>query len=266
MNRLQVELRRLYRPSHTKGDDVNSEEIGLVSPDGSVRALVLELARPADWHALSALWQGVQTDLELPAPAIAVSGIDGYQLWFSLLEPVPHGEAQNFLECLRLQYLGHIASERIHMWPSIGTSTSGHTRHAKIVPAFEEETSRWSAFIAPDLAAVFSDEPWLDVCPSPDAQADVLWRLKSIKADDFQMALGRLSAAAKTLTSHPASPTTESGRSTNTSQITCAVTSENSLDPKRFLLNVMGDPSIQLHLRIEAAQALLPYFETRQKD
>ncbi|MBC7681305.1 MAG: hypothetical protein H7172_03135 [Ferruginibacter sp.] len=266
MNRLQAELHRLYRSSNANGDDAGSEDFGFVSPNGGVRAMVLELARPADWHALSALWQGVQADLQFPAPAIAVSGVDGYQLWFSLSEPVPAVEAQNLLECLRLRYLGNIALGRIAMWPSVGASTSGNIQHAKAVPALKEETGRWSAFIAPDLAAVFSDEPGLDVCPSPDAQADVLSRLKSIKAIDFQMVLGQLSAAAKIALAHPASPTTETGSSTSTPQNLGGATAGNSTNPKRFLLNVMGDPSIQMHLRIEAAQALLPYFEIRRTD
>ena len=37
----------------------------------------------------------------------------------------------------------------------------------------------------------------------------------------------------------------------------------NSLDPKGFLLGVMSDKTVELHLRIEAAKALLPYFESR---
>jgi hypothetical protein len=32
-------------------------------------------------------------------------------------------------------------------------------------------------------------------------------------------------------------------------------------DPKRFLLDVMNDDTLALGLRIEAAKALLPYFE-----
>ena len=198
MNRLQAELRRLYLASNTKGDDANLEESGLISPGGGVRAMVLELARPADWNALSALWQGVQADLELPAPAIAVSGIDGFQLWFSLLEPVPAAQARSFLESLRLRYLDHIAPKRIDIKPSLGVLTQGPIQHAKLVPALREDTGQWSAYIAPDLAAVFSDEPWLDVCPSPDAQAEVLSRLKSIKPADFQVVLDRLNTAAKT--------------------------------------------------------------------
>lgn len=267
MNRLQAELHRLYRFGKSTDSDENSEEPGLISPDSGVRAMVLELARPADWNALSALWQGVQADLELPAPAIAVSGIDGYQLWFSLSEAVPAVEASRFLEALRLRYLNHIAPRRIGMWPSMDASPSGPIQHAKMVPAQrDEETSRWSAFIAPDLAAVFSDEPWLDVCPSHEAQADILSHLKSIKAADFQMALAQPSTAAQTATSRSAPGISERESGTRSTQNFGAHPTGNSLDPKRFLLDVMGDPAVELHLRIEAAQALLPYFEIRRSN
>lgn len=37
----------------------------------------------------------------------------------------------------------------------------------------------------------------------------------------------------------------------------------DSLDPKGFLPGVMNDKTVELHLRIEAAKALLPYFEGR---
>ena len=265
MNRLQVELRRLYLISNSALDGINFKESGLISPEGAVRAMVLELARPADWHVLSTLWQGVQTDLKLPAPAIAVSGIDGYQLWFSLSEPVPAAEATRFLALLCLRYLSNIAPGRIAMRPSVDASVSGRAQHAKMVPTLWKETGRWSAYIASDLASVFSDEPWLDVCPSPEAQADVLSRLVSIKAVDFQMVLGRLNTAAKAVTSFVTLAPTKEGSSKSDLQSTGVTHSGNSLNPKRFLLDVMGDPTIELHLRIQAAQALMPYFENEPR-
>ena len=261
MNRLQAELRRLYLVSNPSDEGTSSEDSGLISPDGVVRAMVLELARPADWNALSVVWQGVQADLALPAPAIAVSGADGFQLWFSLSEPVSAAEARRFLESLRLHYLANIAPGRIDMRPSVDVSSSGHAQHAKMVPALWTETGRWSAFIAPDLAAVFADEPWLDICPSADAQADVLSRLGSIKAADFQTVLSRLSAAAKTNTSHAPLAANEIGGCKDDVEPTPVTPPGNSPNPKRFLLEVMGDKAIELHLRIQAAQALLPYFE-----
>ena len=60
--------------------------------------MVLELTGPADWDVLSAVWRGVQADLELPAPAIAVSGTDGLQLWFSLEAPVPAAQLSRCAE------------------------------------------------------------------------------------------------------------------------------------------------------------------------
>lgn len=207
MNRLQAELKRLYAP-----DDAQ----------GQVRAMVLSLSRPADWEALSTLWRGVQADLALPAPAIAVSGIDGYQIWFSLAEPLPTDQAMAFLEALRLRYLRSIAAERI-----------GLMVDAPVVPALQTPTGNWSAFVAPDLAPVFADTPWLDIPPSPDGQADLLSRLASIKRADFQQALERLSPVDAKV--QPRSP-------------------------KSFLLDVMNDDTIELGLRIQAAKALLPYF------
>lgn len=206
MNRLQAELKRLY---------------ALDDAPGQVRAMVLSLSRPADWEALSAMWRGVQADLALPAPAIAVSGIDGYQIWFSLLEPLPAAQAMAFLDALRLRYLRGIAAERV-----------GLMVDAPVVPALQAPTGNWSAFVATDLAPVFADTPWLDIPPSPDGQADLLSRLASIKRADFQQALERLSPADAKV--HPRSP-------------------------KNFLLEVMNDDTIELDLRIQAAQALLPY-------
>jgi hypothetical protein len=245
MNRLQSELRRLYHVASPEDGVAHAEDVCLISRTAHVRAMVLELARPADWSVLSALWQGVQADLELPAPAIAVSGTDGYQLWFSLAEPLPVVDARRFLESLRLRYLGSIAPARVAMWPAVEASTPGPGQHAQLVPAHIKDTGLWSAFIAPDLAPVFADEPGLDICPSADAQADILSRLVSTKAADVQLLLGRLGAAAKTMAP--------------TMALASAGTNQ---DPKRFLLDVMGDTRVDMQLRIQAAAALLPYFET----
>ncbi len=122
MNRLQAEFQRLYLPHSPDGPAIDCGESGLIGADGRVRAMVLGLARPADWKTLSALWRGVQADLKLPAPAIAVNGIDGYQLWFSLSEPVPVAHAQAFLDGLRQRYLGNIALDRLAMLPGVDVS------------------------------------------------------------------------------------------------------------------------------------------------
>lgn len=225
MNRLQTELQRLYRFDEAKaGGGVAFDE---------VVALVLQLRNPAAWEALSAVWRGVQTDLELPAPAIAVSGVDGYQIWFSLAHPCPAAQAKAFLEALRVRYLPGIAAERVSLMTA-----------APQVPALQAHTGNWSAFVAPDLAPVFADTPWLDIPPSPDGQADLLARLASIKPADFQRALARLTPA----------PALETNATND--EATLRVDSQS---PHGFLLDVMRDHTVDLGLRIEAAKALLPY-------
>ena len=248
MNKLQSELRRLYLPQAAAGEGAaDPEEPSLIDGDGRVRAMVLELARPADWAALSKVWQGVQADLELPAPAIAVSGTDGYQLWFSLTEPVPASQAMVFLESLRVRYLSDIKAQRVGLMPALDASSPLQVLHARAVPALQANGSHWSAFVAPDLAPVFADEPWLDTPPSPEGQSELLSRLKSIPPADFQRALERLRPAMVPGASLPASGPAE--------RISAG------LDPKRFLLDVMNDETVALGLRIEAAKALLPYVD-----
>jgi hypothetical protein len=209
MNRLEAELQRLYAADES----------------GRQRALVLELARPGNWDVLGRVWQGVQADLELPAPGIAVTGSDGYQLWFSLAQPLPAAQGQAFLEGLRRRYLRGIAPERMATRPSA-------------VPPCEVQPDRWAAFVTSDLAALFADEPWLDLPPGSDAQADLLSRLQSIKPEAWERAVERLQSAA-----HQAPMSTASISETQ--------------DPKRFLLEVMNDGAVDLRLRIEAAKALL---------
>ena len=218
MNPLQTEIQRLY-----------------AAPEGQVRALVLELARPAD--------------LALPAPAIAVTGVDGYQLWLSLVEPVPVAEAAVFLEALRQHYLGAVAPKRISLLPSLADTAV----QPSPVPSQQSANGYWSAFVAPDLAPIFADEPWLDQAPSPDAQAHVLARLQSIKPTALAAALARLQPAAMTVPpSEPPSPLQ------TYSPAYASDANGHALTPKAFLLAVMHDPAVALGLRIEAAKALLP--------
>ncbi len=254
MNRLQAEFHRLYLPPSPDGGAIDSGESGRIDAEGRVRAMVLGLARPADWPALSALWRGVQVDLELPAPAIAVNGIDGYQLWFSLSEPVPVAQAFAFLDALRQRYLGNVAPARLSMLPAVDASASRHAPWPPRMPACQAETGHWSAFVAPDLAAVFADEPWLDVPPNPDGQADLLSRIAIAQTAAFRQALDQIRPAAV-----PAAPDAP-GSKIDPPNPEWASASQG-LTPKQFLLAVMHDPTVELHLRIEAAKALLPCFE-----
>ncbi|HEY0826335.1 MAG TPA: hypothetical protein VGD76_21285, partial [Ramlibacter sp.] len=214
MSRLQAEQQRLF-------------------PEGTGRAMVLELAGPGAWEALARVWQGVQADLQLPPPAIAVSGTDGYQLWFSFAQPVPAAQATTFLEGLRRRYLGEIEPARIR------TSPSADGTHPVRLPPLQVEEGHWSAFVTEDLAAVFGSEPWLDLPPTPDAQAELLSRVHSAQPADLARALERLAPAAAP---SPAPPAAATGRA-------------SEQDPRSFLLGVMNDGTVELGLRIEAANA-----------
>ena len=229
MNRLQSELHRLYLlPSGGS----------LIDGSGEVRAMVVELARPADWDVLGPMWRGVQADLQLPAPAIAVSGTDGLQLWFSLQEPVSAPRAAEFLARLRSSYLAGVATGRMRLLPS----ATGGSHGAALVPAQHEPTGNWSAFVAPDLAPVFANTPWLDIQPGVEGQADLLARLQSIKPAAFDAAMQRLQPGVPQASPPEASP---------------PEAPSPDVDPRRFLQQVLNDDTVALALRIEAARALL---------
>ena len=164
---------------------LRSERERLFGPgeEGQVRALVLALARPADWEVLGRVWKGVQDELGWPAPGIAVSGTDACQLWFSLADPLPPAQAHALLERLRLRYLAEVPAHRVELIPS----ADGERQVPRIPAALGEEA--WSAYVAPDLAPVFAETPWLDVPPRAEGQAELLSRLRSISAAECAVLL-----------------------------------------------------------------------------
>ncbi|OGB72222.1 MAG: hypothetical protein A2486_00705 [Burkholderiales bacterium RIFOXYC12_FULL_65_23] len=294
MNRLDTELHRLYLPQPTapqQAEPAQDASPALIGADGQVRALVLELASAAGWEAVAALWQGLQNELELPAPAIAISGA-GYQVWISLAQPVSVAQARGFLESLCRRFLAGIAPRHVRLLPSLQSDAadapeapdipgaSVPARHARLIPAQLDESGHWSAFISPHLAAMFADEPWLDMKPSPDAQADLLLRLKSLSPADWRRAQLQLEPAEAASTFAAASsplpaalpdpaaatgnrpdvensPDAQASATTGHQEPRAASVAEQ--DPRRFLLAVMNDPTVEMGMRIEAAKALLPY-------
>ena len=260
MSRLSLEWQRLYAvaaaPAATAAMETSPP---LADAQGQVRAAVLELARPADWAALSAVWQGVQADLGLPAPGIAVNGHSGYQLWFSLQQPVPAAQAQAFVQALCTRYLGDALPGRLSLWPAPDTAAPNGVRHAAPVPAAQGDSGLWSAFVAPDLAPVFADEPWLDSPPNEQGQSELLSRLASAAPDVFARALQRLLPAP--VAAPPAARLAPAPAAPAPGPITPAPgpAAQPSRDPRRFLLEVMNDERVELALRIEAAKALLQH-------
>jgi hypothetical protein len=237
MNRLKTEFHRLYGCNTQPAPEAAHE---LFTPEGLTRCLVLELGNPPDWPALSAVWRGVQIDLGLPAPAIAVNGSTGFQLWFSLQTPLRANEARTFLDDLCARYLHGISERRLTTWPLL---EHGSWVHAPPVPSNGGTEDRWSAFVAPDLAAVFADTPFLDIPPGDDGQADVLAPLKSSPTEMHCRAKAQTQAQAG---APVLSESTERA-------------AHPSVSPHAFLLGVMNDETADMRLRVEAATALLPY-------
>jgi len=253
MTRLQQALQRLYL-SPDPPDPPDPADAGaagpasLISADGLVRAMVLSLGGPADWQALATVWQGVQVDLALPAPAIAVSGHDAFQLWFSLATAVPANVAAAFLAALQQRYLADVKPQRIRLAPT----ADGHWPLGA-VPAQQLDAEHWSAFVSADLAPMFADTPWLDTPPNPDGQAGVLAALQPITPDAFEQALRHCGITADSAVLPDIVPIDPPSAA-----VTGAPAGVQH-DPRRFLLDVMNDARVPLALRIEAAKALLPH-------
>lgn len=223
--RLQAQLHRLYGFPAEAADPT--------------RVLVLSLGRPADWQRVGLIWQAVQTELHLPAPAIAVDGVDAFQLWFSLAQARPAAEAQAFLQALCARWLSDLARQRLTFWPDAAGRVPD-------VPALRPAAEVWSAFVAADLAPVFAETPWLDIPPNLDGQADLLSKLSPITPAQWQHARALLA---------PPEPAARPAAVAAPSELVGPA--ETFTDPRQFLLAVMNDRRVDLALRVEAARALL---------
>lgn len=227
MDKLSGELQRLHFLPEQRVDARQS-------------ALGIAFRRAADWESVAQLWHAVQDELGLPAPAVSIDG-QGYRLWFSLAEPVDDQQARHFLDGLQCRYLVDLPASRLEFGIA-----------GDLPPCPLAEPDRWAAFIDPGMGSMFVSEPWLDMAPNRNQQADLLAAFSSIRTSDLARALALLHPplpSASTDSSHPepvASPLTLQGPFT---------------DPKQFLLAVMNDPNASAQQRIEAAKALLPYFE-----
>lgn len=251
--RLRHQISRLY----LVGD---SGVESLIVEGGLVRALVMEVKSPADWRVLSVVWSGVQTEFEWPAPAISVSGIDGIQIWFSFSEPMYGSQAITLLNELRRKFLNSVSPLKLRMFPCEEDALNSTYRHAMLVPALQENSGNWSAFVSQDLAAIFADEPWLDLPPNFDQQADILSKLQSVKPEQLNTALALLNADSGFERQSRHEELVDAKTSfVDKSSTPSTLTAELAQSPKEFLLWVMNDPKNALKDRIEAAKALLQH-------
>lgn len=222
MDKLDAELRRLHlSPAEP--------------PASGGQALCLGFRRAADWESVAALWHAAQAELDLPAPAMSIDG-EGYRLWFSLAERVADETARRFIDGLIRRYLAELPDARLHI------DFAASPPPAELIP-----DERWAAFIDPGLGSMFAAEPWLDMAPNRNQQADLLAALRSIRPAELSYALDRMLAQ----TSPAAAP----------AALETLSLSGPFTHPRDFLLAVMNDPQAGSLARIEAAKALLPYFE-----
>ncbi len=257
MSRLQTEFRRLFLATDQSGTGEAIEASDRGDAQGRVRALVIELTRPADWQPLADVWMGVQTELGLPAPAIAVNGADGMQLWFSVAVALDTAQARAFLNGLRLRYLPAVKPDRLGLMTGADSALAACVMALSGSPGAPLEASGcWPAFVAPDLAPIFAETPWLDLPPGDEGQSRVLSGLHSIKPALFDAALAQLQAWA----AEPAMGPTAPGAMARDRGAPAA----GHPEAQRFLLSVMNDEAAPMALRIEAAKALLPFGDPGQ--
>ena len=224
MDKLDAELRRLHLSPAEQ-------------PQTGCQALCLAFRRAADWESVAALWHATQEELDLPASAISIDG-EGFRLWFALAEGVAAETAERFVESLRRRYLAELPDTRLQV------DRTASPPPAELVPG-----ERWAAFIDPGLGSMFVTDPWLDMPPNRNQQAELLTTLRGIRPAEVAQALERLSAPAEpaaTLVPIPTDTLSLAGPFAH---------------PRDFLLAVMNDPQAGSQVRVEAAKALLPYFE-----
>lgn len=230
----------------------SSVTLNLISAEGRVRLMLIIFEKTADWGRVTSLLEALQDELELPMPALSVSGRNGFRLWFSLAEAVPVAQARLFLDGVHHKYLADMPLARLQLRPDTAALAGEAPAFVKLTPALHLMTGRWSAFIDPSLGSMFADEPGLAMAPNMDRQAQILAGLESIKPADFQRAVERLQDLAATdAVSQAAQGNGESARSG------LKLGSDFS-DPRSFLLAVMNDPAASTLERIRAAEALLP--------
>ena len=188
MQKYISELSRLYLPADTSPPDVLAQQtISLVTDDGKTRAMVIDFPAMADadeaahWTLLCKVANALQAELGFPAPAVSVSGTDGYSLWLSLETPAPTAQVQEFLELLRLAY-----------FPNIKLRPDAASAAVALPPCMDPGTGKWTAFIHPGLGASFANDPGLEMAPPFSGQSALLDGLQSISQAQFQHAMAVL--------------------------------------------------------------------------
>lgn len=161
--------------------------VKLVNDAGLVRALVMEFGGKGSgeqhWGDLCTIANALQHELDLPAPAVSISGT-AFQLWLSLATPVPLVQSRQFVQLLRSTFLP--ASTDV-----IAVPPPAYVELAQLPPCLQP-LGKWAAFIHPGMGAAFADEPGLDMPPTPAAQLGFLDGVRNITPAQFAQALAKL--------------------------------------------------------------------------
>ncbi|MEO7497085.1 MAG: hypothetical protein ABIT83_04265 [Massilia sp.] len=194
MHKLISELTRLYLPAgaltpeamerQLRGQDV--APTGLVDSRGMTRAIVIAFPKiperedEAHWSLLCEVANALQADLGFPAPAVSISGSDGFRLWLSLAAPIPVALANQLLALLNKTY-----------FPAMPLQADAGAPVA-LPPCLDPRTEKWAAFINPGLGASFAADAGLEMPPPLAGQIALLDSLHSIGEAQLQKALNIL--------------------------------------------------------------------------
>lgn len=246
------QFKRLYLAEGTVPPDMleqrllghASAPLSLATPAGLIRAIVIDFRKQPDggdaahWSSLCALANTLQSDFGLPAPAVSISGDEGFQLWLSLEKPTSLGQAQAFVDLLRDTCMP-------------GKPLRPLTAPVEVPPSLHPRTGKWAAFIHPGLGASFADESGLEMPPPLAGQLALLEGLHSVSAEQFAHALDILRSRA--VASAPAL----APRTPATPPATPPAGSTNAAPPAGLLL---ADATIEDIVRHLHAQHIEPTF------
>lgn len=189
MEKLIAQLTRLYLMAglatpeelaqHFQG--IHALSIPLASGDDLTRAIVIDFPRARGgapdqhWLNLCAVANRLQEAYGFPPPAVSITGANSFQLWLSLDEPVPLGDARRFLSMLREAHFPEL---------DLQASTT-----VALPPGLNAASGKWAAFIHPGMGASFAEEAGLEMAPPVSAQVAFLEGLESIGKTEFFDAL-----------------------------------------------------------------------------
>ena len=188
MQTLTAELTRLYLAP-------DGEAGKLVNAAGMARAAVIPFPKAAEphWQRLCEVANALQADLGWPAPAVSISGSDGFGLWLSFQTALPAAQLHDLLVLLQKKY-----------FPDVALGPDPVQGPVEVPPRQHPQTGRWAAFINPGLGASFADEAGLEMAPPETGQAALLEGLQSISEAQVRDAFAVLAEPVQSVA--PAAP------------------------------------------------------------